>query len=508
MTPPTRTTDFSIFKKMATFSRSNTRRSTSPLRRSAPGSLLKGTRGDLKASSGRGLAASFDTGRKGTGLSTGELSKIENEYIRNLQQQIYFLELEANYLRDQTKKATVIPPRVTEEADKMMRKLRALQSEVDGRVTELAKTESAIRVLEDDREAAIRKLRDAEESHAAEKRQLVSEIISLKKEKDNHERESSRREIHVKQIQNETHRGLDALHDSEENIQILRNQLDDKTEEFNQCRIQLEESRSECLKYQTQFRELEERFFQSDVKSKEEIGRELREEIRQLRLDSRQKEINAEQDRTLRAKIQDDCTSLIKENAALAAQVIELRKQIDADRAHQEEKVVRRHANVQELVTLKDSEKRLHHELEVTKQQLRNEQKKYRETTQKLNREEQTGTQVRLSKNKLRSNMDELQSTNTLQSDENIALQRDKLLLTDEICDLQTKLDDKNEEVNELKARLHEAESTCSQLDAKVRMQRSMESIKWEEFHKLAHTMSEFSQSMNPTRHKDVDFEG
>ena len=31
-------------------------------------------------------------------MSTTELSKIENEYIRNLQQQIYFLELEANYL--------------------------------------------------------------------------------------------------------------------------------------------------------------------------------------------------------------------------------------------------------------------------------------------------------------------------------------------------------------------------------------------------------------------------
>ena len=31
-------------------------------------------------------------------MSTAELSKIENEYIRNLQQQIYFLELEANYL--------------------------------------------------------------------------------------------------------------------------------------------------------------------------------------------------------------------------------------------------------------------------------------------------------------------------------------------------------------------------------------------------------------------------
>lgn len=491
---------------MATFRRSRTHRSLSPLRRSAPaGSLLKGSK-DLKTSTDhRALAASFDTGRKGTGLSTGELSKIENEYIRNLQQQIYFLELEANYLRDQTKKATVIPPRVTEEADKMMRKLRTLQTEVDNRVADLAKKESAIRILEDEREAAIRKLRDVEESHALEKKQLVNEIVSLKKHKDSYERESSRRHIHVKEIQNEASRGLDALHDSEEKIQVLRNQLDDKTEEFNRYRIQLEESRSECLKYKTQLRELEERFFQSDVKSKEEVGRELREEIRQLRLESRQKEINAEQDRTLRAKIQDDCTSLIKENAALAAQVIELRKLIDADRAHQDEKVVRRQANLQELVTLKDSEKRLQEELALTKQQLRNEQMKYKETIQKLTREEQHSIQVRLSKNKLKSNVEELENMNTLQSDENITLQRDKLLLTDEICELQTKLDDQSEEVNDLKARLHEAESRCSQLDAKVRMQTNLESIKWEEFHKLANTMSEFSRSMSPTKHKDFD---
>ena len=52
--------------------------------------------------------------------------------------------------------------------------------------------------------------------------------------------------------------------------------MDDKTEEFARSRIQLEESRSECLKYQTQLRELEERFFQSDLKTKEDVGRELR----------------------------------------------------------------------------------------------------------------------------------------------------------------------------------------------------------------------------------------
>ncbi|XP_028405117.1 uncharacterized protein LOC114527615 [Dendronephthya gigantea] len=494
---------------MATFSRSKPKRSTSPLRKSAPGSLLKSSSKDLRTSSSRGLAASFDVGVNltRTGMSTGELSKIENEYIRNLQQQIYFLELEANYLREQAKKATIIPPRVTEEADKMMRKLRTLQSELDDRITDLAKKESAIRVLEDEREAALRRLRDAEDNHAHEKKQLVNEIVSLKKYKDSSTRESTRREVHVKQVETEANKGLDALREAEERITMLRTQLEDKTEEFNQCRVQLEESRSQCLKYQTQLREMEERFFQSDIKTKEEVGRELREEIRQLRLEGRQKEINSQQDRTLRTKIQEDCTSLIKENAALASQVVELRKLIDADRAHEDEKAVRRQANIQELVTLKDSERRLQHELQITKEQLRNEQLKYREMTQKLTREEQNALHVTLSKNKLKSNVEELQSLNTIQSDENITLQRDKLLLTDEICDLQSKLDDKNEEVIDLKTRLHDAESRCSQLDAKVKMQKNLESIKWEEFHKLANTMSQFSRSMSPRREREVDYD-
>ena len=49
---------------------------------------------------------------------------IENDYIKNLQQQIYFLELEANYLREQAKKATEMHPQMTAEAERMLTKLR------------------------------------------------------------------------------------------------------------------------------------------------------------------------------------------------------------------------------------------------------------------------------------------------------------------------------------------------------------------------------------------------
>ena len=52
------------------------------------------------------------------------MKDVEAEYIKNLQQQIYFLELEAEYLREQSKKATDIHPKLTKEADRMMFKLK------------------------------------------------------------------------------------------------------------------------------------------------------------------------------------------------------------------------------------------------------------------------------------------------------------------------------------------------------------------------------------------------
>ena len=52
------------------------------------------------------------------------MKDVEAEYIKNLQQQIHFLELEADFLREQAQKATNIHPKMTKEAEKMMYKLK------------------------------------------------------------------------------------------------------------------------------------------------------------------------------------------------------------------------------------------------------------------------------------------------------------------------------------------------------------------------------------------------
>ena len=60
------------------------------------------------------------------------------------------------------------------------------------------------------------------ESHAAEKRQLVNELVSLKKMSDLRERESARRDVQVHQYKSEADKGLTALQEAERKVQNYR----------------------------------------------------------------------------------------------------------------------------------------------------------------------------------------------------------------------------------------------------------------------------------------------
>ena len=57
-------------------------------------------------------------------MSSIDVSTVENEYIRNLQQQVYFLELECDYLRGQANKVQEIPNDITLEAGKLVKRLK------------------------------------------------------------------------------------------------------------------------------------------------------------------------------------------------------------------------------------------------------------------------------------------------------------------------------------------------------------------------------------------------
>jgi hypothetical protein len=63
------------------------------------------------------------------------------------------------------------------------------------------------------------------DDHEAEKRQLVNEIVSLKKLKNMSERDSTRKEMQVHQFKVEAEKGLTSLQDAERKLQTYRTEV-------------------------------------------------------------------------------------------------------------------------------------------------------------------------------------------------------------------------------------------------------------------------------------------
>ena len=118
----------------------------------------------------------------------------------------------------------------------------------------------------------------------------------------------------------------------------IQHELHGARDALTECRQQcqgyereLTERRADSLTLQSQVHALEEalqqaKIGQGDVKA-------LREEIFQHRLREKEAILNAEQERALRAKVMDDCSSLVRENTQLGVQVTDLQRLLDAGRS-------------------------------------------------------------------------------------------------------------------------------------------------------------------------------
>eukprot|EP00911_Craspedida_sp_UC1_P000436 UC1_evm1s329 len=140
--------------------------------------------------SSRPSAAAASSARDVTGAAVvgGTASfgdgEVEAEYIKNLQQQVYYLELEVNFLRGEVKKAASSSSREQEKA--FAKAQRAKEQEWEAEATEL---ESRLRQAEFDLEtsrsealAAGERYRTARDAHAQDKRDLVGQLAACKKQ--------------------------------------------------------------------------------------------------------------------------------------------------------------------------------------------------------------------------------------------------------------------------------------------------------------------------------------
>ncbi|XP_062520398.1 cytoskeletal protein Sojo-like [Corticium candelabrum] len=420
--------------------------------------------------------------------ASGELDSLESEYIKNLQQQIYFLELEVNYLREQinSKKS---PPRLATpgtQVEKWTQEVKGLKHQVESLQAETTRKDSALDRLDRERQRLTLLVEDEKASFSQEKQALIEEIVTLKKHLELQTRSQTQQSHERLRIKDDSRKSYTALIDTEKKAQILRDQLEHRAGQMKELRLQLEEKRTENVKLQTHIQELEHNYLDSDSSKTDEQIKQLEADLRQLRLELKQAEMNAEQDRHLKNKVMEDCTSLVKENALLASQVAELQKQVDRERSHRDNKQQRNTLSLQELVTLREHDKQQAAELQRVKSSLKYEQEKLQDATKQIIEHEQETAQTQEDLTSVTEQLQNLERLHTDQEQENIALRRDKVLLVDHVTEWQQKVESKDEELLQLNAELAMLRGKLSEMTAKARLQKSLEALKWDEFERMA----------------------
>lgn len=104
----------------------------------------------------------------------------------------------------------------------------------------------------------------------------MEELVLLRKDKDQLERELQRREALLKVTQEDVEKSTLAVQNTETKIQMLKSQLDQRTEQHRLSQQLLEEKRTELLKTETQLRELEDKYYASSSMVNDKLTQDLR----------------------------------------------------------------------------------------------------------------------------------------------------------------------------------------------------------------------------------------
>ncbi|XP_044147101.1 trichohyalin-like [Bufo gargarizans] len=304
---------------------------------------------------------------------------MEAEYIKNLQQQIYFLELEANFLREQTKKAADLQPQLTLEADHLLRKLLDLRSECEGLKLEVKRKDAHMLMLQRDQESFRGQIREAEDSHSKEKQHLIEDVVQLKKGKELTDRRISQKEMEILLNKQELEREMVIVSNSGQRITALQTQLKQRMEQQKEMENQLSQKRMELLKVTSARHEMEEKLIKHTAVTQNQLTPDLRNEISFLHQQIREKDLLSEQERVLRQKMMSDCAELTNENNALQTQLLELTKQLEIQKALKEDNYTHSSTNVAQLLHVKDKEEQLIKQVQLQQVLLKKEKEHFKD---------------------------------------------------------------------------------------------------------------------------------
>ncbi|XP_013920819.1 PREDICTED: uncharacterized protein LOC106548039 [Thamnophis sirtalis] len=201
---------------------------------------------------------------------------IESEYIKNLQQQIYFLELEAKFLREQTKKAINTQPLLACEMEHMLQTLQTMQCKADNLDLELKRKKDGLNILMMERNQLNNQISMANEQYLKEKQGLIDEIRQWKRKKAEKDEQISAKQFEISYAKQELEEQQMNLKNKEQTILMLKTKGTQQLERQKAMELQLSEKKREFLEMQSAVHEMEGKILKKTAAMHDQIARELR----------------------------------------------------------------------------------------------------------------------------------------------------------------------------------------------------------------------------------------
>ena len=456
----------------------------SPLTKSTPkyNSSLR-----RSASFGKSKNVGNSTLNKSLGSAGLDLATVESEYIKNLQQQVYFLELEANFLRDQAQKAELLSKHsAADEAAKWRRRLRDVETEQDSLKSEIRRKEIEIDAAEMERRQYVKELKSLKENAAVEKSHLLDDVSSLRRKLDTSTMNEKRLQLQLDNLEDTKTSANSKLLDSESRLAVVRDQLDRTLSANKDVRQELAEKKLEIKKFKQQLQDLETKYLTQATELKQAAVSDMRTKLADMRVRMRELEVTSELDKSLKEKALEDSTDAHKTCSILREEICDLKNQLEKERQLYEKVSVQRSMDGDEIASIKYKNSRLQTEVDDLKEIISKEKKKAQNYLSKLAETDADLSSNRANETMLRNKLADLEITKDSKSQEVSTLRKDKNLLLDQVIDLQSKLDSKNSEVTELLSEIDFLKAKVSDLASEARLNKSLETRRWEDIENMA----------------------
>ncbi|OCT76926.1 protein CROWDED NUCLEI 3 [Xenopus laevis] len=422
---------------------------------------------------------------------------IEAEYIKNLQKQVYLLDLETSFLRDQAKKATSIQPKLTSEAENMITQMKELQSQINNMEVELSIKETRINSVKREKESLHNNLQTFSAANLREKMVLLEDVTQLKKLAEVYTQDIAHKEEDLQKIQLDLQKTSISVKEKERDVLHLQATLQEQVKQHENVEEKLAEKRTECLRMQSLLHQLEEKYLTTAQSVQNRIGSELCKEAEKLRYQLKEKQMSADEDKYLRTKMAEDCSRLTKENGHLHSQVVEATKQLEKERQLRDEQNLNRTKRISELTSGKEKERQLELTLSHWKRLVQEERERVFSAREQMLREQKGRKSVELSGSSLKSQLADLEKRRSSLQLENSQLRVDKTHLVEHISQLHKQIADRDNEIRRMQGHVDSLCYDMNSLQLRRDVKESSQKEAWKQLSNITQSVHQLAEEMS-----------